>query len=259
MVGRRPGPGRAIAAVPVFALALAAPHEARAERTALVVCALLLAGLTIARLGHALAGDDYLEGGGTFSWMLALFTAVSGFLYSRTRAVVAVLITALAAVALVLELVNWIFDAEDIDVFRVLLAVAFAALFAAGLATAGRVATLLVAAAGIVALSGFYVVGLGLLFGAAGGLGWGWELIALLEGAAPPPTRPPGSSRAPRTSRSSCSCCSPARRRRGACAARAIRSPRRRRSRPPARRSPALAGCRAGRPRVPGGPTARRR
>ncbi len=173
-----------IAAVPVFALALAAPREARAERTALVVCALLLAGLTIARLGHALAGDDYLDGGGTFSWMLALFTALSGFVYSRTRAVVAVLITALAAVALVLELVNWIFGAEDIDVFRVLLAVAFAALFAAGVATAGRVATLLVAAAGIVAVSGFYVIGLGLLFGATAGLGWGWELIALLEGAA---------------------------------------------------------------------------
>ena len=173
-----------IAAVPVFALALAAPREARAERTALVVCALLLAGLTIARLGHALAGDDYLDGGGTFSWMLALFTAISGFVYSRTRAVVAVLITALAAVALVLELVNWIFGAEDIDVFRVLLAVAFAALFAAGVATAGRVATLLVAAAGIAAVSGFYVIGLGLLFGATAGLGWGWELIALLEGAA---------------------------------------------------------------------------
>jgi hypothetical protein len=113
-----------------------------------------------------------------------MFTALSGLLHSRTRAVVAVLITALAAVALVLELVNWVFDAEDIDVFRVLLAVAFAVLFAAGLATAGRVATLLVAAAGIVALSGFYVVGLGLLFGTVGGLGWGWELIALLEGAA---------------------------------------------------------------------------
>ena len=33
-----------IAAVPAFALALAAPREARAERTALVVCALLAGG-----------------------------------------------------------------------------------------------------------------------------------------------------------------------------------------------------------------------
>jgi hypothetical protein len=174
-----------VAAVPLLALALAAPREARAERTILVVCALVLAGLTIGRLGNTLAGDDYLDGGGTLSLMLALFTALSGFLYSRTRAVVCVLITALAAVALVVELVNWVFGAEDVDVFRVLLALAFAALFAAGVMAAGRAATLLVAAAGIAALAGYYATGLAFLFaGPSGGLGWGWELITLLEGVA---------------------------------------------------------------------------
>jgi hypothetical protein len=174
-----------VAAVPLLALALAAPREARAERTILVVCALVLAGLTIGRLGNTLAGDDYLDGGGALTWMLALFTALSAFVYTRTRAVVAVLITALAAVALVLEFVNWAFGAEDVDVFRVLLALAFAGLFAAGVMVTGRVGTLLVAAAGFAALVGYYATGLAFLFaGPSGGLGWGWELITLVEGVA---------------------------------------------------------------------------
>ena len=97
-----------------------------------------------------------------------------------------------------MEAVNWIFDAEDFDVFRVLLALSFAALFAAGLAVPGRSGTILVAAAGVTVLAGSLVTGGGLLlFGAEGSLGWGWELVMLLEGLALSPTRRSGWSRVP--------------------------------------------------------------
>lgn len=93
-------------------------------------------------------------------------------------------IAALAAVALVLEFVNWAFGAEDIDTFRVLLAVAFVVLFGAGASLAGRTGTVLVAAAGVTAIAGYYAAGISLLFGSGAALGWGWELITLLEGIA---------------------------------------------------------------------------
>ena len=60
-----------------------------------------------------------------------------------------VLLAALAAVGLVLEFVNWAFGAEDIDVFRVLRALIFAALFAAGAMIGGRTGTLLIAYAAL--------------------------------------------------------------------------------------------------------------
>jgi hypothetical protein len=139
--------------------------------------------VAIARLGNTLGGDDWLDSGGTLTWMLALFVVLAALCYRRTRAVVCVLLAALAAVGLLLELVNWVFGTEDIDVFRVLLALAFAALFAAGAVLTGRAGTLLIAAAGITVIAGYYAVGFALVFGASG-LGWGWELHTLLEGVA---------------------------------------------------------------------------
>lgn len=177
----------ALAAIALLVLGLAAASGDRAWRpavTILLVGGLLLAGVAIARLGHVLGGDDFLDGGGTFTWMLALFTALAAFCARRTGSSACVLIAALAAVALALEFVNWAFGAEDIDTFRVLLVVAFAVLFGAGVMLTGRTGTMLVAAAGVTAIAGYYGTGLGFLFGGGGGLGWGWELITLLEGSA---------------------------------------------------------------------------
>ena len=178
----------ALGAVPLVALGLAAARGdggTRAEMTVLLVAGLVLGGVALARLGDLLGGDDFTATGGTLTLVLALFTALAGFCFRRTRAAVCALLTALAAVALTLEFVNWAFGAEDIDVFRVLLALLFAALFAAGAMVGGRVGTLLIAAAGVSALAGYYTTGVAFLFSVGdGGLGWGWELIALAEGLA---------------------------------------------------------------------------
>jgi hypothetical protein len=177
----------ALAAIALLVLGLAAASGDRAWRpavTILLVGGVLLAGVAIARLGHVLGGDDFLDGGGTLTWMLALFTALAAFCARRTGSSACVLIAALAAVGLALEFVNWAFGAEDIDTFRVLLVVAFAVLFGAGVMLTGRTGTMLVAAAGVTVIAGYYGTGLGFLFGGVGGLGWGWELITLLEGSA---------------------------------------------------------------------------
>src|SRR5919109_1302354 len=128
-----------VAGVPallLIAMGLAAARgddSPRGAVTVLLVGGLTLAAVAIGRLGDIVAGDDFLTGGGTLTWMLAVFTALAAFLANRTRSVACLLIAALAAVGLLLEAVNWMFDTEDIDVFRVLVTVSFAALFAAGL------------------------------------------------------------------------------------------------------------------------------
>ncbi len=177
----------AVPAIGLIYLGLLAARGDGASRPAVtifLVGGLVLLAVAVFRLGRAFAGDDFLAGGGTLTWMLALFTAVSAFCASKARSAACLLIAALASVALLMEAVNWIFDAEDVDVFRVLLVLAFAALFAAGMAVSGRSGTVLVAAAGVSVLAGSYGTGLGLVFGATEALGWGWELITLLQGAA---------------------------------------------------------------------------
>jgi hypothetical protein len=178
----------AVAALPALVvlrlgLRLARDDDApRAAVTTLLVAGLVLAGVAIGRLGHALAGDGFADGGGTLTWMLALFFALSASCARRARSTACLLIAALAGVGLLLEAVNWIFATDDLDVFRALLALAFALLFGAGALLHGRTGTVLVGAAGVSALAGAYVTGtfLGFLPG-GGGLGWGWELVTLVE------------------------------------------------------------------------------
>jgi hypothetical protein len=179
----------AVAALPALvvlrlALRLARDEDAaRAAVTTLLVAGLVLAGVAIGRLGHALAGDGFTESGGTLTWMLALFCALSIACARRARSAACLLIAALAGVGLLLEAVNWVFGTEDVDVFRALLALSFALLFGAGALLRGRAGTVLVAAAGVAALAGAYVTGTFLgPFGGGGGLGWGWELVTLVEG-----------------------------------------------------------------------------
>jgi hypothetical protein len=177
----------ALAAAALLTLALGAAEGDDASQpavTALLVGGLLVAGIAIARLGNILGGDDFTAAGGTLTWVLALFTALAAFCWRRTGSSVCLLIGTLAAVALVLEFVNWVFGAEDVDTFRVLLAIAFVVLFAAGATLAGRTGTVLVVAAGVTVLASYYTVVFAVLFGDTGGLGWGWELITLLEGIA---------------------------------------------------------------------------
>jgi hypothetical protein len=172
----------AVPAILLLAMGLAAARGEDAPRdavTVLLVGGLVLAGVVIGRLGDMLAGDDFLSGGGTLTWMLALFVALAALLARRTRSVGCLLLAALAAVGLVLEAVNWIFDTEDVDVFRALLAVGFAALFGLGLIVGERAGTILVGAAGVTVLASSYAIGLLFL---QEDLGWGWELVMLLQG-----------------------------------------------------------------------------
>jgi len=172
------------AALLVLGLAADGDEGTRPAQTILLVGGLLLAGIALARLGDLLGGDDFADEGGTLTLVLALFTALAAFCAQRTGSAICVLIAALAAVALFLEFVNWVFGVDDIDTYRVLLTIVFVVLFGAGALLPGRTGTMLVAAAGITVLAGYYTFGLTLLFGATDDLGWGWELITLLEGVA---------------------------------------------------------------------------
>jgi hypothetical protein len=177
----------ALAAAALLVLGLAAAtgdDRSQPAATALLVGGLLVAGIAIARLGNLLGGDDFTAAGGTLTWVLALFAGLAAFCAQRTGNSACLLIAALAAVAFVLEFVNWVFGAEDVDTFRVLLAVAFAVLFGAGATLPGRTGTVLVVAAGVTVLASSYTVVFAVLFGDTSGLGWGWELITLLEGLA---------------------------------------------------------------------------
>jgi hypothetical protein len=158
----------------------------RAAATLLLVAGLALAGVAIARLGQVLGGDGFGDSGGTLTWMLALFTALTVYCHARSRSVVCVLIGSLAAVGLLLAAVHWIFQTDDFDVYRALLAFSFLVLFGAGVGAEGRTGTLLVAAAGVTVLAEVYATGLFFLLSFEGGDGvaWGWELVTLLEGAA---------------------------------------------------------------------------
>jgi hypothetical protein len=158
----------------------------RAATTVLLVSGLLLTGIAIGRLGQALSNDDFGDSGGTLVWMLLLFTAVTAYCYTRSRAVACLLIGSLAAVALLLATVHWVFQTSDFDVYRSLLTLSFVVLFAAGAAGEGRAATILVGAAGVTVLAMAYATGLAFVISSIGGnagVGWGWELVALVEGA----------------------------------------------------------------------------
>jgi hypothetical protein len=177
----------AVAAAALVIIGLAAAEGDDASQpavTALLVGGLLLGGIAIARLGNLLGGDDFTAAGGTLTWVLALFTALAAFCAQRAGSSACLLIAALAAVGLVLEFVNWVFGADDVDTFRVLLAIAFVVLFGAGATLPGRTGTVLVGAAGVTVLASYYTVVFEVLFGDTSGLGWGWELITLLEGLA---------------------------------------------------------------------------
>jgi hypothetical protein len=179
-----------VAAVPaILLLALgfdaARDHGSRAASTVFLVAGLVLTAGTIVWLAQIFAGDDSTGGGGTLTWMLALFTAVAAYCASRTRSAACLLIAALAAVGLVNEAVNWIFDTENPDTFRVILTVCFAVLFLAGLAVSGRHGTILVGAAGVTVIVSAYLLSFAFIFSTeAGNLGWGWDLVTLVQGLA---------------------------------------------------------------------------
>src|SRR5215213_8340709 len=72
----------ALGAAVLLVLAIAAADAdtgSRPAATALMAAGLAHALLAIGRLGNVLAGDDFTSGGGTLTWMLALFTALAAF------------------------------------------------------------------------------------------------------------------------------------------------------------------------------------
>jgi hypothetical protein len=181
-----------VAAVPAALLlyeGLEAAREDQADRAAatlLLVAGLALAGVAIARLGQVLAGDELGgDSGGTLTWMLALFTLLAANCHRRSRSAACLLIGSLAAVALLLAAVHWIFQTDDLDVYRALLTFSFVVLFGAGVGGEGRSGTVLVGAAGVTVLATAYATGFFFVFGLGGdGVGWGWELAMLVQGAA---------------------------------------------------------------------------
>jgi hypothetical protein len=176
----------AVPAALLVALGLLAARAdgARAAATMHLVGGLVLCVSAITWLGQILAGEEPTEGGGTFTWMLLLFTAIAAYCWARTRAVACLLIAALASVATVAEAVNWIFDTDNLDTFRAVLTVCFVVLLLAGITASGRTGTILVGAAGVTALVFGYFLGVLFFSAEADGLGWGWELVSLLEGLA---------------------------------------------------------------------------
>ena len=64
----------------------------RPAATALLVAGLALVDPAIGRLGNVLAGDDFTAAGRTLTWMLALFTALAAFCCARTGASICLLI-----------------------------------------------------------------------------------------------------------------------------------------------------------------------
>jgi hypothetical protein len=157
----------------------------RAATTVLLVAGLALAGVAIGRLGQVLSSDDFGDSGGTLTWMLALFTLLAAYCHRRSRSVACLLIGSLAAVALLLAAVHWIFQTDDLDVYRALLTFSFVVLFGAGVGGEGRSGTVLVGAAGVTVLATAYATGFFFVFGLGGdGVGWGWELAMLVQGAA---------------------------------------------------------------------------
>jgi peptidoglycan/LPS O-acetylase OafA/YrhL len=172
----------------VLVLGLAASRGANAPRgpaTVLLVTGLALVGIALVRFGQVLSGDDWSSHGGTLSLVLALFVLLAAWCHRRSGSVACLLLASLAAVGLLVEAVNWIFDTENVDVFRALLAASFLALFLAGLAAPNRRGTILVGAAGVTALATSLTFNAYFLLVPLGGeVGWGWELITLVEGLA---------------------------------------------------------------------------
>jgi len=177
----------AVPAILLLALGFGAARDqgSRAASTVFLVAGLVLTAGAIVWLAQIFAGDDSTGGGGTLTWMLALFTAVAAYCASRTRSAACLLIAALATVGLVNEAVNWIFDTENMDTFRAILTACFAVLFLAGLAVSGRHGTILVAAAGVTVIVSAYLLSFAFVFSTEGGnLGWGWDLVTLVQGSA---------------------------------------------------------------------------
>jgi hypothetical protein len=176
----------ALPAVMLLILGAGADDTAVPTVTILMVAGLALSAIAILRLGNILGGDDYTSAGGTLTWMLAAFAALAAWCWRRTASIACLLLAALATVGLLLAAVHWIFDTGSGDTYRGLLAFSFVALFAAGLATTGRIGTILVGAAGVIVVAGSWATGLVIpfFFGSTEGLGWGWELVTLAEGLA---------------------------------------------------------------------------
>jgi hypothetical protein len=133
-----------------------------------------------------LCNAGLLAARGTLTWMLAAFMFLAAAFGRRAGSAACLLLASLAGVALLLEIANWVFGADDADTFRVLLTLSFVVLYVAGRRTSGRDGVILVAASGVTVLA--FAVGIdpgvAFWFGLTGEMPWGWELVILLEGAA---------------------------------------------------------------------------
>jgi len=193
----------ALATAFVAVLALLARMESdepRAYQSVLFVAALVLLLITLGRLAQVLGADGFLGAPGTVTWVGLIFAAAAGWLALRRGSAVSALIAALAAGAVLLAFVDWVFSPDGPDTSRYLLIALIGAYVVAHLQVRGdrpRHAVQLVNAAGVAALVLQLTFLIAVVFGElTGGLlggdsgaglrdfspGTGWELIFVAVG-----------------------------------------------------------------------------
>jgi hypothetical protein len=172
-----------------------------ASTSVLIVVGLVIALPALLQLATVLGVDDPFSESGTLTWVFAAWGAICLSAVVVQGSAIALLFTALAAIAVVLVGSDWIFDLTSLDTFRYLLAVLTGFFFLAALVAGGRPrqSAVLADAAGIAA------IGLGALLtielfvslfgsiatsifsgeeGTSATVPWGWELFELLAGLA---------------------------------------------------------------------------
>ena len=192
-------------AVAAFALvAMAAGSPRTGERPAgwqsvLFITAFVLTAELLDHVADVLGADAGLFGAsGTIVWVGLLLAGLAGWFATGWNSGISMLLCALTLVGVIVAFVDWVFTPEEVDTFRwilLLIALGFGAFGAARRPTAPHHAVAFVNAAGVAlfALAATFLVevvlgsifsGLGGVISSAGEVGWGWELVLLVGGAA---------------------------------------------------------------------------
>ena len=190
------------AALAVIAMAAMSPRPAERPagwQSTLFVTAYVLAAVFLDTLADVLGAEEGLFGSsGTIVWITLLLAGLAGWFARGWNSGISTLLFTLTLVGLIVAFVDWVFTPEDVDTFRwilLLIALGFGAFGAAQRPTEPHHAVGWVNAAGIAlfSLATTFLVEtlLTSIFGELGAItspaeevGWGWELVLLVGGAA---------------------------------------------------------------------------